>query len=178
MTIADDGGRVVFDELLAHERRYWKSSAEAQKLDPDGCFASGLWRFQRWPAPSTRRMPLSCCVSCRISRRRPASDSGGLRGGRTRSTRDRVGGIRLGPTVSASISLRARSPMTSPPSNPAIHSGDEPALLAGVLQSDRPERLVQPLDLYARAAPEHPKLARDACADPHNGAAALVRNRC
>ncbi len=26
----------MFDELLAHERRYWKSSAEAQKLDTDG----------------------------------------------------------------------------------------------------------------------------------------------
>ena len=65
----------------------------------------------------------------------------------------------MSPTASASISSRAPSP-TPTPTTPLIHTGHEPALLAGVLQTDRPERLVQPLDLYARAAPEHPKLAR------------------
>jgi hypothetical protein len=149
----------LFDELLAHERRYWKATAEAQKLDTDEVLRQRVVALatlagavdEAHAVELLRLVPdLATASSERLGRlARWAHALYPESGWWNPLEPDRIG-----------EHLVARTFAGTDTDHPAIHTGNQPALLAGVLQSDRPERLVQPLDLYARAAPEHPKLAR------------------
>ncbi len=150
----------LFDELLAHERRYWKASADAHKLDTDEVLRQRVVALatlagavdEAHAVELLRLVPDLATASSerlgRLARWAHALYSGS--GWWNPLEPDRIGEHLVARTFADDAATE----------HPAIHAGDEPALLAGVLQSDRPERLVQPLDLYARAAAEHPKLAR------------------
>jgi tetratricopeptide (TPR) repeat protein len=148
----------LFDELLTHERRYWRFSAQTRQLGIDDVLA------QQVVALAT----LAGAVD-----ERHAKDLLRLLPDLANASNERLGQIarwahRLyaGPAWWNPLEpdrvgehLVARTFADLGGEDAPIHTGDEADVLAGVLATDEPARLIHPLDLYARAIPDHVRLA-------------------
>jgi tetratricopeptide (TPR) repeat protein len=149
----------LFDELLAHERRYWKATAAAERLDCDDVLR------QRVVALATLAGADDEAHAVELLRLVPdLKTASSERLGRLARWAHR---LYPGPRWWNALEpdrigehLVTRTYASADVNHPFMHTGHDPHVLAGVLQSDVPEQLVAPLDLYARAAPEHQLLAQ------------------
>ena len=149
----------LFDELLAHEHKHWQNSDEAQGLLSDDVLR------QRVVALATVAGATDESNAVELLRLLPdlVTASSERCGRMARWARDLYPGPGWwNPLEPDRIGehLVARTFATSGDCHPRVHCGMHPAVLDGVLGADQPQSLRGPLDLFARAAPEHPELAR------------------
>ena len=137
----------LLDELLAHERRYWATTSETAGL------RTHLVLNQRVVALATLAGAASESEALELMRLMPelADASAKYRARLARWVQNLypVGTGFWNPLEPAILAEHLVAAALS----------DQPALLAGVLHRESPRAVVQPLDLYARAAPDHPALA-------------------
>jgi hypothetical protein len=137
----------LLDELLAHEQRYWKATSQAGGLAYDGAL---------------RRRVVALATLAGADSEDEASEL-----------------LRIVPDLSDEQSRQRRhlarwmhelypaGPRWWNPLEPdllgehlvATTYADHPEVLAAVLDRDTPHAIIQPLDLYARAAADRPELA-------------------
>jgi tetratricopeptide (TPR) repeat protein len=136
----------LFERLLAHEQRYWKPSAEKIGIGHD--------------VTLQRRIVALAALTAAGSERR-ARELLGLIEDFADAPSERRGTLarwahELYPTGESF--WNPLEPDLLDEHLIAVTFADDPAVLAGVLQADDPTALLRPLDVYARAAVEHPDL--------------------
>ena len=136
----------LLDELEAHEDRYWQTTATAGGLDTDEALR------QRTVALTTLAGAASEGEAAELLRLLPdlADASAERRGRLARWAHQLYPGPKwwnpLEPDLVGEHLV-------------ATCFSEHPRVLAGVLDRQDPQAVFQPLDLYARAAPDHPPLA-------------------
>lgn len=140
----------LLDGLLEHEARYWRSSAQAQGLDADAVLQRRVVALATLAGAAGEREAAGLLALINE-----------LSGPETNERRHRLArwAHSLYPAADPGVYWGPLEPDLLGEHLVARTFSDRPDILAGVLNRPSPPESSRPLDVYARAAPDHPALA-------------------